>query len=597
MTPIEWLSHPICRLITAVLLHSVWQGLIVALALLLMVALFRIRSSSARYAASLAALIVMIACPLTTAAWLGLNEPANAAKGALDLRVVGVAGHLSPLARLDALQPYILAAWFAGVSLVGSRLVAGSLGVWRLQQGRLAFPSDMAAVVRQLGRKMHLPAQRLVFLSRQVNEAMAVGLFRPLVLIPAAWATEMPVEMLEAVIAHELAHLRRRDLWINLLQRIVETLLFYHPAVWWLSQRLSIERELCVDEMAVAATGKRLAYARTLERIATQRQADIRPALAAYLRGETNMYLLGRIRNVLQQPAVERSRLWPAGIVALALPLGIWIAAALSVPAMADDDEVNKPTVRRDRDEGDRDRPTAHKEGSTDERRVRVEERVERSEFRKDGQPPKIVERRTVTHDGKPVVEVEFDRVKKPTVSEGRRIEELAALVKRLSAQVERLQDEVKQLRGERVGDKAGRESPEREEAEIRYRKLEQAKEQAEQAERAAAEKAEAAARKRAVQRDEGAKQRNEDDVRAAQNKERVVVELKRAAEAKERGAREREESVRDADERKLRELKENDPARFKEELQRRIREKQALLNEKIEVEARPVRKPTRNER
>src|SRR4029434_3857909 len=124
-----------------------------------------------------------------------------------------------------------------------------------------------------------MDALPLVFLSRQVAEAMAIGIVRPLVLIPAAWATEMPLEMLEAVIAHELAHLKRRDLWINLFQRIVETLLFYHPAVWWLSQRLRVERELCADELAVAATGKRLVYAKALEQIACERQADIRPAL------------------------------------------------------------------------------------------------------------------------------------------------------------------------------------------------------------------------------------------------------------------------------------------------------------------------------
>ena len=121
---------------------------------------------------------------------------------------------------------------------------------------------------------------------------MAVGLVRPLVLIPAAWATEMPLPMLEAVIAHELAHLARRDLWANLLQRIAETLLFYHPAVWWLSRRLRIERELCADELAVGITGDRLNYARALEHIASQRQADIRPALAAFLRGETDMLQL-----------------------------------------------------------------------------------------------------------------------------------------------------------------------------------------------------------------------------------------------------------------------------------------------------------------
>ena len=91
--------------------------------------------------------------------------------------------------------------------------------------------------------------------SRRAVEVVALGYLRPMVLLPATLVTQMPPEMLEAIIAHELAHIRRLDLWVNLAQRVVETLLFYHPAVWWLSSRLRSERELCCDELAVRVTG------------------------------------------------------------------------------------------------------------------------------------------------------------------------------------------------------------------------------------------------------------------------------------------------------------------------------------------------------
>ena len=68
-----------------------------------------------------------------------------------------------------------------------------------------------------------------------------------MILLPTSWLTELPPDMLESIIAHELAHIRRGDLWVNLLQRVIEVLLFYHPAVWWLSQRIRVERELCCD--------------------------------------------------------------------------------------------------------------------------------------------------------------------------------------------------------------------------------------------------------------------------------------------------------------------------------------------------------------
>jgi len=137
-------------------------------------------------------------------------------------------------------------------------------------------------------------------------QAMAVGYLRPMVLLPAAMVARMQPEMLEAVIAHELAHIRRLDLWINLAQRVTETLLFYHPAVWWLSNCLRRERELCCDELAVKATGERLTYASTLESLGRARSEAKRPLLAAGL-GQDKKPTLGRVRHILGMRATQRN--------------------------------------------------------------------------------------------------------------------------------------------------------------------------------------------------------------------------------------------------------------------------------------------------
>jgi ankyrin repeat protein len=165
-----------------------------------------------------------------------------------------------------------------------------------------------------------------VLISPSALQAIAVGYLRPMVLLPASMVTQMPPEMLEAVIAHELAHIRRFDLWVNLLQRIVETLLFYHPAVWWLSSRLRKERELCCDELAVGATGERLTYASALESMGRARILARRPALAAGF-GRDDMPILSRVRYVLGlAPRPQDSRFWLAGVVT------IMLLAALAIP-------------------------------------------------------------------------------------------------------------------------------------------------------------------------------------------------------------------------------------------------------------------------
>jgi bla regulator protein blaR1 len=398
----ELFEHPLAQALALALVHFVWQGAVVALVLVAVVELFRLRRPQARYLCSLVALLVMVACPLVTLV-VGTaatdkevvasiregeapTEPRSAYQGP-DARAINL---------ITTARPYVLGAWLAGVAFFGCRLLMGLVGVRQLRRHKLPLPRELAERVEQLGRRLGMRARSMVFLSRRVGEAMAVGLVRPLVLLPAAWATEMPLSMLEAVIAHELAHLHRRDLWVVLLERVVETLLFYHPAVWWLSSRLRAERELCCDELAVALTGRRLEYVQALETVA-RRGVRVEPLLAAGFRGERNMQLLGRVRNVLGLSAGSKSsRLWPAGVVALLLPLAAWAwSAGLVTPqpsvAVADDDDGDdddKPAAKRvERDDDEKEvRKERAKErdddGDGDEKKVRKE--GERKEARKD---------------------------------------------------------------------------------------------------------------------------------------------------------------------------------------------------------------------
>jgi beta-lactamase regulating signal transducer with metallopeptidase domain len=394
MSLVELLGHPLARLITLTLLHFLWQGTAIAILLVALVEVWRISSVQRRYICSLATLLLMIVSPVATFGWLAAQHaestvPTDVVRDQQALRYIAESPNLpggmlpdSP-AWLDTLQPYAFAAWLLGVALLAGRLAAGAVGVWRLRRGSLPLPPELEAVVQGLHRKMEWSSDRasrvppLVALSRRVSGAVAVGIVRPLVLLPAAWVSEMPPAMLEAVIAHELAHLARRDLLVNLLQRIVETLLFYHPAVWWLSRRLRIEREHCCDELAVAATGRRLEYVQALAHVA-QLEARVELQLAASIRGEGNMQLLQRVRNILEMSAVERRvRLWPAGLAALALPVALGLLS-LGIGAAIADEERNEDQPRDGerevRVDKDGERPHGEREGD----RPRGEREVER---------------------------------------------------------------------------------------------------------------------------------------------------------------------------------------------------------------------------
>ena len=308
MSAAELFSGPACQRLTWTLVHFLWQGLAVAAAVAALLWLLRTSRTPARYGLCLAGILVMALCPAATfllqTASMPARRPVDTQKASdragpptfVPYRQTrempkappdfdgGAARRQRPLAAsykvpayppqaaasrwqlqgmLVATQPYLLLIWLAGVMLLGGRLLMAVVGVRMLMRDRRPVGEELRLLVVQLSGRLGLRAVPRAFVSRKVREAVVVGLLRPLVLLPAAWLIELTPEVLEAVLAHELAHIRRWDLWANLVQRLVETFLFYHPAVWWLSRRMSLERgDVVADEAAVAATGERCAAMR-----------------------------------------------------------------------------------------------------------------------------------------------------------------------------------------------------------------------------------------------------------------------------------------------------------------------------------------------
>jgi len=332
MTAIEFMSGPAWQRVGWTLLHFVWQGAAVAALASLAVGLLRLRHGPGRYAAYLAALVGMAVCPALT--FFALPAPAVSAKAVIVRQpsrpVVYVAaisasevapGHSSgavtaasaPVAdqsptrpdwrelivgRLDMALPWIVAGWLMGVLVLSARLALGIAGSWRWRRDLVPLPESLGECVAALASRLGLGRGAWVFVSNRAVQAIAVGWLRPMVLVPASFLSQMPPEVLEGVIAHELAHIVRRDLWVNLFQRVVEALLFYHPAVWWVSGRLRYERELCCDELAVRATGRQAVYAQALEwagrAVVSAREARL---AVGFARG--HKALLVRVRHVL----------------------------------------------------------------------------------------------------------------------------------------------------------------------------------------------------------------------------------------------------------------------------------------------------------
>jgi beta-lactamase regulating signal transducer with metallopeptidase domain len=276
------LSPTAMRLIALTLLHFLWQG--AALAALAYAGMAFCRSASSRYAIAVAMLVLMAVAPGLTVLTLFDQErgsaPANSFHVA-DLQMPISAALSSGPANFvpqssaptpDGVPSYffwLVEIWFVGVMLFGLRSAGGMLVVERLRRAESKPVSDdLLELCLTLQDKMGL--HRLVLFCESVRlEAPAVvGWLRPAVMLPVSALTGLSEAQLSSVIAHELAHIKRFDALVNLFQVAVETLLFYHPAVWWLNKRIREERENCCDDMAVAVCGSPLTYAHALARMA-----------------------------------------------------------------------------------------------------------------------------------------------------------------------------------------------------------------------------------------------------------------------------------------------------------------------------------------
>lgn len=301
------------------LLHFCWEGALLAAALAIVLTVLRRARPEARYAAACAALGAMALAPLVT--FLRLAESPNvlspiaAAQGS---GLSGPRGFVPSLAGpVDSVAPWIAICWLAGVALLTIRWGVA----WALLQKRLAQtsvgapPADLVNALERVRGRMRIAREIPVRMVDWVESPAVSRWIRPVLLAPAAAIAGLDGEQLEAILAHELAHIRRHDYLVNLLQTIIETLLFYHPAVWWASRQIRIEREHCCDDLAVSACGERHVYASALLKLEQQRAAQPQFVLAA-----GGGSLKSRIQRVLYPQSPAQS-LWPASALLLTIAL------------------------------------------------------------------------------------------------------------------------------------------------------------------------------------------------------------------------------------------------------------------------------------
>lgn len=269
--------EPFLTLLVHTLLHTLWQGAIVAAALLVMLHFLPARAAKRRYAACGISLLLMLVGAGFTWAWLDAPASRQEAVRVTTLAATELVSSgptqsfpfstIAPVAEARARSWVTFAAvlWAAGFSLFLIRAVTAVQGARRLRAS--SQPLVAAAIlelVEELRGAMHATRRLRVRLCSEIRGPAVMGVWSPVILLPASALTGMPPEMLRALLAHEMAHVRRYDYLVNLLQMLLEAVLFFNPFVWWVSQQMRREREACCDAMAVDYCGHAADYAGAL---------------------------------------------------------------------------------------------------------------------------------------------------------------------------------------------------------------------------------------------------------------------------------------------------------------------------------------------
>jgi beta-lactamase regulating signal transducer with metallopeptidase domain len=319
------------------LLHSLWEGAVVALVLALVLALLRRARAQARYLAACAAMVLLIALPASS---LWRSESIVSAA-----TIPGTVDRASPrfeplpvpepddvpadrrpwhwiVDRSRLFLPAVVAIWTAGFVLCSLRLSGGWVQARRWV--RLDTRPLADSLIDRLGQRMGVRCRVALLKSSRVAVPMVVGWLRPVILVPVAAISGLTAQEMEAILAHELAHIRRHDYLVNLLQCVIESLMFHHPATWWISRVIRCEREHCCDDIAVLACRDRFVYARALAAIEGLRGPAFSLSPAA-----SGGNLLARIRRILNpvEESMKPFRIGVAMVASVAL-VPIWLVRA-----------------------------------------------------------------------------------------------------------------------------------------------------------------------------------------------------------------------------------------------------------------------------
>ena len=368
------MTDALIRVVGWTLIHSLWEGAIIVAVTAIVLALIPRASARLRYAILCGALLTHLTAPIVTAVLItpralstnsdltikpttgfrdqqiqatGPSATSGAATQALSSAAPGLTARLRDLsASTERLFPSLAMLWLIGVGVSALRRVGGWLLLRRLITRATPAALPLASRVASLACKMGIDRAVRVLVSTDVTGPFTSGWLRPVIVLPLSMLSGLDPVHVDAIVAHELAHIRRWDYVVAIIQSIALTVLFHHPATWWLDRRLRIEREYCCDDLAVLASRDRVGYVRALAELESQRLGLPSLALAA-----TDGSLQHRVARLLGARSQSGAAGWVPVVALLAVVAAAGALDAADVPEakLAVAEVTSSPTQQQQR--------------------------------------------------------------------------------------------------------------------------------------------------------------------------------------------------------------------------------------------------------
>ena len=322
------------------LLHSVWQAFVVAATVMLALRFIPNRLSTARYAVASLGLMAIVSLSIGT--WVHLNvtpaaatsmtgtviQPTTQIQQSTFAPVVNYLDEINTF--IQSNLPLFLMVWIFGTFFFSLRILTGLVYVEKIRRDATLLQNEWSGRIQQLAERLNIDRVISLAESSAIQVPIIIGHFKPMILIPIGMCTSLSTEQLETIFLHEIAHIRRKDYLINLLQLVVEAVYFFNPFVWIVSGIMKREREYCCDDAVVQLHGSANAYAEALATLEELRLSKVALSLSLAL---NKNQLLNRIKRLMEKSVKNyssRERMIPALFLVIGLICASWISTHTS---------------------------------------------------------------------------------------------------------------------------------------------------------------------------------------------------------------------------------------------------------------------------